>query len=509
MAAVVGLLSMGLVVGNGLVYDAAQLLLHDPRYAAPVDWQALLTTTYWPTGLWRPVTSVLLGGQAALGGASHPIVFHLTSLVLYGAVVLAVVRLLQGWVPDSHAPLVAGLLFATHPVHVEVVASVVGQAELLAALGVLAGATIWHRAARDGITRSTIPLLLAAQCLAALSKEQGFVLPALLLGQHLLLERRLSRGDAFRLATPLALTVVMLLLIRTVVTGSLGGETPLPFLASLGATGRVATALGVVPGFVRLLMWPAHLQAEYGPPELDVGSAFTGQHLFGLVLLFAALAAFVRWRKSAPVAALGIWWVVVTWLPSSSLVFPAGVMLAERLLFLPSIGLAMVVAGAGAIVPVRLRRPVGYVALVVIVALGIRSVERISIWHSPERFFAAMTADAPRVYRAWHMRGVDAQFRGDSVEAERLFRRSLTIWNESPVVHEALGQLLRRGGRCAEAVPVMEEGLRHEPRRTQLRAKLGECLLQVGDSTRAAAVARGGIVIGQEEFRGLLEQAGR
>lgn len=507
--AVVALLAMGIVVRNGLVYDAAQLLLHDSRYAAPVEWHRLLTTTYWPTGLWRPITSLFLGIQATLGGASRPMVFHLVSLVLYVAVSVALVRLIYGWSGNITASTVAGALFAAHPVHVEVVASVVGQAELLAALGLIGGALVWYQAARDGLTRWTIPLLLGAQCLAALSKEQGFVLPALLVGQHLLLPRRLNRRDAIRVGTPLVLLVIMLLLIRTVVTGSLGGETPLPFLASLGVVGRMVTALGVVPDFVRLLVWPFHLQGEYGPPELVVGLPFTMHRLLGVAWVLVGVIGFVRWRKTVPLAAFGIWWIVVTWLPTSSLVLPAGVMLAERLLFLPSIGAAMVVAGVGATLSVRMRRPAVVAGLLLTVAFTIRSVERIPVWRTSERYFTELITDAPGVYRAWYVSGVDAQSRGDSLEAERLLRHSLTIWSGSPVVHEALGQLLRREGRCPEAVPIMAEGLEVAPSRTQLRAKLGECLLKVGDSTRAAAVARDGIAMGQEEFRGLLGRSGR
>jgi len=402
---------------------------------------------------------------------------------------------------------IVGTLFAAHPVHVEVVASVVGQAEMLTALGLIGGALVWHRATVHGVTRWTIPLLLGAQVLAALSKEQGFVLPALLLGQHLLLPRRLARRDAMRLATPLVLLVVMLLLIRTVVTGSLGGETPLPFLASLGVVGRVVTSLGVLPDFVRLLVAPWHLQGEYGPPELGVGPQVGAASVLGVVVVITALVAIVRWWRPVPVAALGLWWIGVTWLPSSSLVFPAGVMLAERLLFLPSIGLVLVLAGVGGVLKPGPQRTAGVLAVVITLLFTVRSAVRMPVWHDSARFFRTLTDDAPHVYRSWHMSGLDAQFRGDSVAAEARYRHALMLWTRSPVVHEALGQLLRQQGRCAEAVPVMESGLAVEPSRTQLRARLGECLLQVGDSARAAAVARDGIAIGQESFEGLLRRA--
>ena len=72
----------------------------------------------------------------------------------------------------------AGLLFACHPIHSEAVAGIVGRAELASAAGVLGAMVLFLR------RPMTVPRALAifAVSLAAmLSKEQGFLLPLLLL----------------------------------------------------------------------------------------------------------------------------------------------------------------------------------------------------------------------------------------------------------------------------------------------------------------------------------------
>lgn len=508
LVAVLALLAMGLVVANGLVYDAAKFFLDDPRFQAPIDFGQLLTSTYWAGALWRPLTSLAYGVQALLGAAAHPAIAHSVSLLLYLLVVVVLTRWLITVSDDLIMATLAGALFAVHPVHVEVVASVVGQAELLASLGLIAGITVWHRAASEGVDRWTLPLLLGSQLLAALSKEQGFVLPILLLGQQLLLPVRLPREQALRLGRSLLLLVILLLLLRVVVIGAVGGETPLPFLAALGIVGRAVTVLGEMPTLVRLMLWPAHLQGEYGPPALQVGGPVALHHLLGVVWVMAAAVGFWKWRRSAPLAAYGVWWIVVTWLPTSSLVIPAGVMVAERLLFLPTIGLAMIVVGVSRTLPHAWCRRYSILLVVLLIPGFIRSVTRIPVWRDNERFFAAMTTDASLVYRAWYVRGIDAVARGDSVSGERDLRQAITLWRGNPVVHEALGQLLRGGGRCVEAIPIFRQGLTQDPARTQLRARLGECLLLVGDSSGAATVAREGIAIGQAEFGTLLRRAG-
>ncbi len=499
---------MAAAVAGGFVNDAAAMLERDPRFALPIDWSALLTSSYWLTGLWRPLTIGLFGLQAALPGEAIPAVFHATSILLYLVTTALVVRLAARLGAGPTPLLVAGILFAVHPLHAEVVASIVGQAELLTAIAMLGGALVWHRAAREGPGAATVPLLLLSQAAAIGAKEQGFVLIGLLVGQHLLFPGRLTHRRAATLLLPVGLLAAVLLLTRGMVTGSIVGETPLVYLAGLDLGARTVTALGVLPEIVRLAVLPLHLQAEYGPPDLPIGPPLGLRHLLGILVVLGWGIALLRARHRAPLTALGLWWIGVTWLPSSSLLAPAGVMLADRLLFLPSIGLALVVAGVVPDRPSVTGRLVLGGALAWAVLAGVRTVGRVATWRTPEAYFTQMTVDAPRVYRAWYFRGLSERDLGKHREAEAHLRHSLALWDRDPVVHDVLGQVLRTDGRCREAVTILRAGLALEPGRTQTRAKLGECLLETGDSVAARALAREGIALGQDAFVPLLRRAG-
>ena len=96
----------------------------------------------------------------------------------HGLATVLLVALLARWLPPLGAT-AAGLVFAWHPVHVEAVASLVGRAELLVAVGIL-GAVL---AARRG--QWVLAVLCAA--LAMLSKEHGVIV-----GVVILLDRWLS-----------------------------------------------------------------------------------------------------------------------------------------------------------------------------------------------------------------------------------------------------------------------------------------------------------------------------
>ena len=108
-------------------------------------WEALSrvwSAPYWPTsgadvsGLYRPLHVALLAVVWNVGGGA-PRPFHLYALALYAVVVVVLWRMLRRSVGVTAAALGA-LWFATHPLHVETVASVANTAELLVVLFTLA-----------------------------------------------------------------------------------------------------------------------------------------------------------------------------------------------------------------------------------------------------------------------------------------------------------------------------------------------------------------------------------
>lgn len=502
------LAAMAWVLRAGVVYDAAYILYNDQRYAIPIDWEQLLAGRYWPAGMWRPATQFLLGVQVALGGGIVPPVFQTISLLLYLAGVAAIWQVGRLLGAGQLAVVIAVILFAIHPVHTETVASIVGQAELLCALGLLLGIATWHHASLNRVAPITLPLLFLAQVLAAGAKEQGYILPLLMLGHYVFFRPQLPFGAAVRLLAYVGLSAVSILVVRSEVTGTFAGETTIaPYLFGLPASERVTTALAVVPDVARLLLWPARLQTEYGPPELPIGGPLTGRHLLGIGLLLGLATAAWRWRRRHPLAAFGAWWIAVTWLPVSNLIVPAGILLAERVLYLPSIGLAFVMMG---LLDIPLRRN-AMVTIVTVTALTIAGIaaswSRAPVWRSQDSMFSALPVEASRVYLAHYRTGAYAQGVGDLPRAGRHFQAALDLWQGDLRVHEALGQSLRAQGRCAEAIPVLRSGLAIDPEWTQIRAKLGECLLAVGDAAGAEALAIEASAVGQPEFESLRHRA--
>jgi protein O-mannosyl-transferase len=492
---------------NGFVYDDAHIILRNPIVHRLADWPAIWVSAYWPAGLaYRPLAIQLFALEWAAGGG-HPFVFHLVNVGLAVGVAILMWRLARRVLPETPAA-IAAALFAVHPVHVESIANTVGQAELLVGFfGLLTVERyiVWRDAGPLTAGHRSILALLTA--LAIHAKETGYVIPALLVAAEILLVRPRHAGAwRWRQAVP-ALSIqvcvaVASVLLRVTVIGATTGAGPSVSLMDLPAPDRIVGMLAVVPEWARLLLWPAHLQAEYGPPAVAVTGTFGAAHLAGLVLLIAALGLIaVTWRR-VPLVAFGLLWAAIAIAPVSNILAPTGVILAERTLFLPSVGIALVL---GAVAQAVLSRPRGRLvvagATAVLVALGlVRSATRSTVWRDQDRFFAHLSLDAPRTYRAHKVAAEYLAGSGKPREAEVEWRRALELYEGDGTIFEELGQLYRAGGECHRAIPVLERGLVLHPGRTVVRARFIECHLKLGDTTKALMVAREGVALGHTEF---------
>lgn len=505
---------------NGFVYDDAVAIAHNPLPHSLANSARIWSSGYWPAGLlYRPLTMQLFAFEWWVGGGA-PWLFHLVNLALYAAVAVLVYRLacrVLGEDLERRLAFAAAAVFAVHPVHVEVVANSVGQSELLAAFFVLLAVErylVWRERADWGAGRRAALALLTILAIAA--KETGYVLPFLLAAAELLVvSDRKGWRSRFREAGPVftmvASAVVAALLVRIVVFTSLKGEVAAVPLRDLGLAERAVAMLAAVPEWGRLLVWPAHLQAQYGPPELPVSAVLSPAHWFGLALLLLGLSALVlSWRR-APALAFGLAWIAIGIAPVSNLVTATGVIIAERTLFLPSVGLALAAGWCfGILTAPRVGRvtrfAVRVAGLAVIAAGALRSAERAGVWRTQSLFFERLERDAPGSYRAQFSAGTWYLSAKRYSDAERALGSARQLYQDDPAVYETFGQLYRVQKHCDRALPILSEGLSHHPRAIVLRSRTIECAIAVGDSARARALAGEAVAAGQSEFESTLRR---
>ncbi|MEP6574289.1 MAG: hypothetical protein ABJD11_16425 [Gemmatimonadota bacterium] len=492
---------------NGFALDDIPIILRNPAvHVLSAPW-AYFTTTYWPAdagpALYRPLTVLGFALQWAAGDGA-PLPFHLASIVLYAAAALAIFWLARQLLPPI-AAFGAAALFAVHPVHVEAVANVVGQPEIIVGL-LIPLALGWYLRARNAgpLGARDIVGIGSLYAVALCFKEHALVLPALLVLAECLVVREPIEGPVrVRRLLPVFLALVATLVVfwtvRTTVTGGLVGRDIHPAFRDGLVSTRLLTALGVIPEYMRLLLFPVHLSADYNPQQIPVLTTFDPRAATGLFLL-AAFVAIAWWtRRRAPVVAFGILWIGVTLFPVSNLLLPTGILLAERTLFLPSVGMVLAVCGiAEHLQPTRPGAPAarqvlaaGVVAVLVLGGL-VRSATRQLVWRDNATLFHQTALDAPLSYKALAADAVTLFESGQEAAGEQEYRRAIELYGQDPNVIADLGDWYLGKRRWADALGMYQRVLALVPTHWSATSRSILCLInldRLDDAERLARVA--------------------
>ncbi|MEX2152116.1 MAG: tetratricopeptide repeat protein [Gemmatimonadaceae bacterium] len=494
-------------VTNGFTHDDVHLILRPARMHGLAGWWREFGHTYWPENWggegYRPLTIIAYRLQWTLGDG-NPFVFHALNVALHVATSVAAFWLADALLPVA-AAFAAAALYAAHPVHVEAIANVVGQSELwVVFLATVATGLYVHGRAAGAITRKRWVAIGAAYGAAMLFKEHAIVLPILLVlaeatvvADGAPLRERLARTRLPMLA--LLLVAAAYLWIRTSVVGpGMTGFTPyIVFQAlDLSSGDRILTMVGAAPEWLRLLLWPARLMTEYSPPYIDVAQGPSLAQLPGLLILVVVPGLIVVcWRRS-PVTAFGLAWLIVTLLPASNFVVPAGFIIAERTLLLPSLGAMLALASAIPWLYRRFerRRAAQYAlagALVALVALGAgKSITRNRVWRDNDRLFRQGVLDSPTSYRAHFLLGHHLFESNLQNEGQLHYRQALRLFPHDPVVAYDLAEKYRAAAMCERAVPLYRWVYDNHPTFPFGRVAFASCLLNTLrlDEARAEAL---------------------
>jgi hypothetical protein len=404
---------------NGFTFDDVLIIADNESIQDLGTLPQALVRPYWPEedgralGLWRPVTTGTYGLLYAVGGGSA-LPYHVVNVLGHAAVSVLVVLICAGLMPVS-AALLAGLVFAVHPVHVEAVSNVVGWAEISSALAVLLACLMHIRRPERTGWRHAFGLG-GLFVIAFGAKESGITLPALILlvdaarGSLGLRDLGVYVKERWRDYLVMAVVAVALLVGRYAVLGSIASAYP-PFGADLlTQVPRIWTLGEAWTHYVRLWVFPLDLYADYTPNVIPISFGWNAGNTVGVLVVLGVLAgALVAARRGLPLEpgvaaagafALGIAWFVVAVLPTANFFFLSGVILAERTLYLPSVGLAV---GTGWLVLhlARTRRRAASVLFVVALSLlAVRTWIRTPVWRDNQTFFATLLDESPHAGRS-------------------------------------------------------------------------------------------------------------
>lgn len=444
--------------GNSFHFDDAHTVVDNP---------AIRTLAHWPTFFqdgrtfsinpsnqgWRPLVTLSLAIDYALGGGLKPFWFHLDTFALFllqlGCMAVLFGELLRraGASPGRcfTGAWVGVGVYALHPAGAETINYVIQRADLHVALGLVAGLALYARLPR---WRKSGCFLLP-WALAALAKPTALVFPLLLLAYQLCFERGRRGLPALMASLTLAVALAGLHRHFTPATYTYGGSSPSAYRLTQPWVSCV---------LLRQFLWPDALSADTDmQPVSGWSDARTLAGFLGLAALLAlTVAAARRPTRDAPTAgcassaplAFGLCWFLITQLPTA--LAPLAEVTNDHRMFGPFVGLALCVGWGWCQLP----RPGKAAWLLLALLLGAEVVgtrQRNRVWRDEESLWADVVQKSPRNGRGWMNYGLTQMAVGRYPQALAAFEKARPLTPNYSNLEINFGVVLGALGRKAEA----------------------------------------------------------
>ncbi|MEY4936746.1 MAG: hypothetical protein RIS64_3105 [Bacteroidota bacterium] len=313
-------------------------------------------------GRYRPFTLMMFALEYQIFG-KNPLFGHLFNLIWYALTCVVLYFLLLKLLSYKNKTdlaqagmlaFITTLIFTVHPIHTEVVANIKGRDEMMTLLGSLGG--VWFSIKfleKGNIVNIVISGILFF--IALMSKENAitFLMIAPMI-YYFFLNVRISK--MIPLMIPFVASTILFLGLRTNAIGNqLGGEQMEllnnPFLKfengqyiPFSFMEKMATIVYTLGKYIVLLLIPHPLTHDYYPRHIDIMT-------FGNPLVIISLLAYIGlliWGTKqflqGKIIGFGILFYLVTLFIVSNIVFAVGTNMAERFVFMPSIGFCLVIS---------------------------------------------------------------------------------------------------------------------------------------------------------------------
>ncbi len=408
-------------------------------------------------GRWRPFSMVTFAIEYEIFG-ENPHVSHFFNILLYALCCILLLGFLRKLLKTSdqsrwyqHLPLLATLLFLAHPVHTEVVANLKGRDEILSLTASLLSGILFLNYL-DNKKLQTLFWSFPVFLVALLSKENAALFLILLpLAGWFFRERKIR--DLLLAWLPLLAAFALFLLFRTAVLSGFQSNPSTELLDNpfLDATvsQKAGTILFTLGLYLKLLLIPHPLTWDYYPYHIQLVEFTDIRSLASLavylLLLFFTLKGLKKRRLYSYLLIFYFGGILLV----SNILFPVGVFMAERFLFMPSVAFsvfaAWLVSAKLPVVAARLKQPAGRVIVLVtgtlLLIYAILTIDRNGDWkddftlYTTDAEVSSNSAKSNNIAGQWHAWAAnqtrDASLRNDH------FSKALAMLQKAVQIHPA------------------------------------------------------------------------
>jgi Flp pilus assembly protein TadD len=230
--------------------------------------------------------------------------------------------------------------------------------------------------------------------------------------------------------------------------------------------------------------WPARLAVIYPMPHAIPAAAFIGCSL----LLIAITAGAWIVRKQHPFLLVGWFWFLGTLVPVIGLVKVGDAAMADRYMYIPSIGIFMIVAVGATGIWKRFPMPKGFLsvpAVIILVVLTMATERQLQFWRNDDALFGHAVSVTSDNVDAIVNYGVALENEGKPQEAIVQYRQAEQLAPSSAIASANLADLLYYTGETNSALEQYRQAVKLQPASSTLHDRLGTVLSGLGDFAEA------------------------
>jgi len=480
------------------VFDDIPQILQNPYLASPNYWQQVFRGAIDPfrgpathANYYRPLQFLWYWALDRFAGL-NPNAYHLFQLFLCSGTVWLLFLLGRELLGNDLAAFAGALLWALHPLHVEVVAWIAALPDAGAAFFMIGSFGLFLRAEKEGAHPLARHALAALVYFPALFfKEVALSFPLLVIAYWVLLGAKETWSRRAVRWLPYVLAVAGYVAARI---AALGRFSTAPQSGKISLR-LIAVALGVLGQQAKDFFWPVNLNLAR---TFDLSASL--HSAWPWLTLLAILAGLVL-RKRQPVLGFLIAWWAITFLPCLDVRQVVGLPMADRFSYLPSVGPCLAIAfGAVVLAPQRLARlkPTRVLIPALLAVLGlwtVQDIRNVPNWHDDAALWTHTASAAPDSALAHMFVGITLeQQKGDLDGAAREYETALRL-NEvsfnptAGMIYECdlgLGRIALMKGRTPIALAYFEKAVHVAPALSPAYRALGELYFPQGDYAKAA-----------------------
>ena len=300
-------------------------------------------------GRYRPLSLVTFALEYQVFG-ENPHISHFINILLYALTGLSIYLLLLylfkrngidagiGWL--AGLPFLTSMLFIAHPIHTEAVANIKGRDEILALLFALTSLLLFL----VYLDKRKVSLLVWGTLsffLAIISKENAAVFLAIIpLTVHFFTNHKVK--EEYKQFIPYISVFVLFVILRQMTILDVQNELAddlmnNPFVQMTFAQ-KYATITYTLGFYLKLLVYPFQLTYDYYPYHIPIVNFSELKAIVPLVIYIGMIAYAVMTFNKKSVFSYSIWFFLIPLSIVSNIVFPIGVFMNERFVYMSSLG---------------------------------------------------------------------------------------------------------------------------------------------------------------------------